>query len=71
MKTLLDRNKTSSINIDKSFKFTVFYDNNDIKLIISLLAEKLSAYNFWVKYLAKRKNFTDKFLKRLRYQNSE
>ena len=34
-------------------------------------AEKLSAYDFWVKYWAGRKNFTDRLLRRSDFQNSD
>ena len=34
-------------------------------------AEKLSAYDFWVKYWAGRKNPTDRLLRRLNFQNSD
>ena len=40
MKTLLEECKISNSDINKLYKFAVFYDDNDIKLIINLLSRE-------------------------------
>ena len=37
MKTLLERDETLSIDIDRLFKFIVFYDNDDVESVINSL----------------------------------
>ena len=40
VKTLLEECKTSNSDIDRSYKFAVFYDDNDVELMTNLLSEE-------------------------------
>ena len=40
MKTLFEECKTSSIDVDRSFKPTILYDNDDVELMTSSLSRE-------------------------------
>ena len=46
MKTLLERDKTLSIDIDRLFKFTVFHDDDNVESVISSLSRE--AVSIWL-----------------------
>ena len=40
MKALFEECETSSINVNRSFKSTILYDDNDVESVISLLSRE-------------------------------
>ena len=57
MKTLFERCKTSSIDINRSFKSIILYNNDNVELIISLLSEETVSIQLLNKILNEKKEF--------------
>ena len=55
MKALFERHKTSNIDVNRSFKSTILYNDDDVKLIISLLSEEAVSIQFLNKILSRKK----------------
>ena len=67
MKTLFEECETSSININRSFKSTILYNNDDVKSVISLLSRE--AVSIWLlsEILSEKKEFCWQTLKKTQF----
>ena len=67
MKTLFKECKTSNIDIDRLFKSTILYDDNDIESVISSLSEETVSIWLLSEILSRKKEFHWQTLKKTQF----